>query len=298
MSDRHVRPADDGWTVTKAGATRSSAHTPTQAEAIARAVEIVANDGGGSVVVHGIDGDERTRREVPAHADDVARISGEFATEAAAEGAAVTAKAIGDEAGKTADKVEDEVGTTAKKVRGHAETGARSVGATASAGAEGVAAQAEAAFEGDKSAKAAAKDAATITRTTGKQAGDKIDGYAREVAGETKASAKRTAAVVEQEAGEAADALESATARAARQGDAIDEELTGVADRAGRTIHAYTEAVATPIDRLAAALNPVRITGRIVNVVTVGGLRLVGTATNRGTDRAHQGARRLQDAAK
>lgn len=298
MSDRHVRPTDDGWNVMKPDATRASAHTPTQAEAITRAVEIVANDGGGTVIVHGIDDAERVRRDVPANAEDTDRIGGELATKAAAEGASKTAKAIGKEAGEAGDKIGDDVSTTAKKVRGHAETGAERVGATAAAGAEGVAGQAQAAFDGDKSAKAAAKDAQTIARTTGKQAGEKIDGYSREIAGEAKASAKRTAAVVEEEAEEAADALAGVTARASRQGDRIDEEITGVADRAGRTIHAYTEAVATPLDKLAAALNPVRITGRIVNVVTVGGLRLVGTATSRGTDRAHQGARRLQDAAK
>lgn len=47
MSDRHVVPAESGWQVEKDNAKRPSAKVPTQAEAVKRAVEIVANDGGG-----------------------------------------------------------------------------------------------------------------------------------------------------------------------------------------------------------------------------------------------------------
>lgn len=44
---RHVTPdPDGGWNVTKPGASRSSARTNTQAEAINRAREIVQNAGG------------------------------------------------------------------------------------------------------------------------------------------------------------------------------------------------------------------------------------------------------------
>jgi len=54
---RHVVPgANGGWDVTKPGASRASAHTDTQAQAIDRARGIVTNAGGGEVVIHGRDG--------------------------------------------------------------------------------------------------------------------------------------------------------------------------------------------------------------------------------------------------
>ena len=45
-----------GWDVHAPGASRSSAHTHTQAEAIDRARSIVRNAGGGEVTIHGRDG--------------------------------------------------------------------------------------------------------------------------------------------------------------------------------------------------------------------------------------------------
>ncbi|WP_323792202.1 DUF2188 domain-containing protein [Nocardioides sp.] len=54
---RHVTPGKNGgWDVQKPGASRSSAHTDTQKEAVARAKEIVSNAGGGEVRIHGRDG--------------------------------------------------------------------------------------------------------------------------------------------------------------------------------------------------------------------------------------------------
>jgi hypothetical protein len=54
---RHVVPdKDGGWNVQKPGASRASAHTATQKEAIARAKQIVQNAGGGEVPIHGRDG--------------------------------------------------------------------------------------------------------------------------------------------------------------------------------------------------------------------------------------------------
>ncbi|MEO3939411.1 DUF2188 domain-containing protein (plasmid) [Dermatophilaceae bacterium Soc4.6] len=54
---RHVVPNDQGgWDVEAPGASRASAHTDTQADAIDRAREIVHNAGGGEVVIHGRDG--------------------------------------------------------------------------------------------------------------------------------------------------------------------------------------------------------------------------------------------------
>lgn len=52
-SRRHVVPnPEGGWDVKAPGAKRASSHHPSQADAERRAKEIVANDGGGEVVVH------------------------------------------------------------------------------------------------------------------------------------------------------------------------------------------------------------------------------------------------------
>lgn len=59
-NERHVtRDLDGGWTVVKPGASRSSAHLDTQAEAVDRAREIVHNSGGGEVVIHNRQGQIR-----------------------------------------------------------------------------------------------------------------------------------------------------------------------------------------------------------------------------------------------
>lgn len=63
-ANRNVVPnPDGGWDVTGAGQ-RASAHTDTQAEAIARAKEIVHNAGGGEVSIHGRDGKVRAKDTV------------------------------------------------------------------------------------------------------------------------------------------------------------------------------------------------------------------------------------------
>jgi hypothetical protein len=63
--DRHVVPnPGGGWDVQKPGADRASGHFDTQAEATARAREIVANTGG-DTIVHGKDGKIRARDTSP-----------------------------------------------------------------------------------------------------------------------------------------------------------------------------------------------------------------------------------------
>jgi hypothetical protein len=56
-NERHVAPTGDGnWKVEKPGADRASAIVDTQAQAIDRARDILSNDGGGEIVIHGRDG--------------------------------------------------------------------------------------------------------------------------------------------------------------------------------------------------------------------------------------------------
>ncbi|WP_222117202.1 DUF2188 domain-containing protein [Cellulomonas sp. SLBN-39] len=63
-ANRNVVPSPSGgWDVTGAGQ-RASAHADTQAEAIARAKQIVENAGGGEVSIHGRDGRVRAKDTV------------------------------------------------------------------------------------------------------------------------------------------------------------------------------------------------------------------------------------------
>ena len=64
-NDRHVVPnSDGGWDVRKGDSQRISSHHATQAEAQARAREIVHNAGGGEVIVHGRDGAIRAKKAI------------------------------------------------------------------------------------------------------------------------------------------------------------------------------------------------------------------------------------------
>ncbi|MFD3413685.1 DUF2188 domain-containing protein [Streptomyces cyaneofuscatus] len=69
MSDRpnkrDVSPRNDEWVVTTPGAARASAVAPTQAAAVARAKEILANSGGGELRVRGKNGQVREQNTVP-----------------------------------------------------------------------------------------------------------------------------------------------------------------------------------------------------------------------------------------
>ena len=59
---RIVQHRDDGnWEVRKPGADRASAVTRTQAEGVARAQEILGNDGGGELQIRALDGTIRAQ---------------------------------------------------------------------------------------------------------------------------------------------------------------------------------------------------------------------------------------------
>lgn len=69
-NDRHVVPGKDGgWDVVKEGSTRPSSHHNTQADAISRGREIVANAGGGELNIHGRNGQIRAKDTIP-HGND------------------------------------------------------------------------------------------------------------------------------------------------------------------------------------------------------------------------------------
>jgi hypothetical protein len=59
-NSREVVPTPDGgWDVKKPGSGRASAHLETQAQAVDRARQILRNDGGDELRVHGRDGQIR-----------------------------------------------------------------------------------------------------------------------------------------------------------------------------------------------------------------------------------------------
>lgn len=60
-----VHNPDGGWDVEKPGADRASAHLDTQAKAIDRARQIIGNDGGGELRIHGRDGKIRDSDTIP-----------------------------------------------------------------------------------------------------------------------------------------------------------------------------------------------------------------------------------------
>jgi len=60
-----VHRSDGTWAVEKPGSDRASAVTTTQAEAIARGREILRNDGGGELRIHGLDGQIRSADTIP-----------------------------------------------------------------------------------------------------------------------------------------------------------------------------------------------------------------------------------------
>lgn len=309
MPDRHVQPSAGEWTVTVPGEDEVTARTATEVEAIERAVGIVADHGGGEVVVHGTDGEVVETRHVDAGTTEISRIAAEIAEHAGVEGAIETVEAaLGDrdiqddgetggsrssEPADTAEDVAREASTTAKKVAGHTRTAARRAGATAAAGGSGVGDQVEAVREGDKSVGAAAADAAAIAQTTAGQLADQAEGTAREVTGETRAAGRRAAARVDATAREAGDEVVAGADRAAAVGAELGDEAEDAADRVGHQIHAYTEAAAAPLDHLARTLNPVRVTGRVVGALVSGGLHLAGVGATRGTAAAQEGAHRV-----
>lgn len=65
-TNRHVVPnPKGGWDVRKPGASRASTHHDTQKGALDRARQIVANDGGGEVRIHGRNGQIRDSDTIP-----------------------------------------------------------------------------------------------------------------------------------------------------------------------------------------------------------------------------------------
>jgi hypothetical protein len=59
-----VQQGDGTWSVTKPGGGRASATADTQDKAIRRGTEILRNDGGGELRIHGTDGQVRDQRTV------------------------------------------------------------------------------------------------------------------------------------------------------------------------------------------------------------------------------------------
>src|SRR4051812_8695854 len=122
MPDRHVQPQGEEWTVTVPGDDQVTARTATEVEAVERAVNIVADHGGGEVVVHGGDGEGLETRHVDAGTTEISPPAAEVAENAGVEGGIETVEealgARGDEAsGTSGDEASDTSGDVADEVR-------------------------------------------------------------------------------------------------------------------------------------------------------------------------------------
>jgi hypothetical protein len=241
MSDRHVVPAEDGWLVEKDNARRPSAKTATQAEAVKRAVEIVANDGGGQVVVHGTNGQVRETRTVEAGAEDV---------------------------------------------------GVEATRATVAASAAGFEASAKTISEDVRSALNAGQQAASVAATAGRDVRKQVSRSAQDVVREAQTTADNGLQVVEDSAERAGAAMRSEADRVAKTGRQLEHELDTAAARTARRVRTFTERVARPLDtsaeqvldmlgRVTHTLNPVRVSGRAVELGTSATLRTAGALASR-----------------
>lgn len=293
MSDRHVVPAETGWQVEKADAKRPSAKTPTQAEAVNRAVEIVANDGGGQVVVHGTDGAVRETRTVEAGTEDTAAQAAGTAASAAAKGAKATADKAADAVSDTAGTVATDARSAAKKASTNTRRTAGKSADTAAAATGNAASEAADAVNGRKKAGTAARNIAGTTAGAADKIGDDVAATGRQIAGDTTAAARRARTEVDRTADRTGAALVDGADRAAGIGAGVGSQLEDASHRAGTLIHSFTERAALPLDAAARALNPVRIAGRTAGVVIAGALHVGAVVTGRGTRQAERSVRRL-----
>ncbi|MDP1760005.1 MAG: DUF2188 domain-containing protein [Candidatus Woesebacteria bacterium] len=61
MANQHIVPDDKGWAVHGAGNSKDTVHLNTQLQAIERARQILQNQGGGELVIHGANGKIRAK---------------------------------------------------------------------------------------------------------------------------------------------------------------------------------------------------------------------------------------------
>lgn len=308
MIERHVVSGEKGWHVEKENARRPSATAPTQTAAIARATEIVANNGGGTVVVHAADG----------HVRDTVTVAPDATTSGTGTGGTtdrtVTTRPTDDRAGVVRDSVRAaastaadavaEVGrdtaTTAKQARGHLAATARE---TTDAAAD-VAGDLADVARGDIDPAEALDSATDTVRETTARAADSLARTGRQVRGEVAATARRAADTVTDNGAEVTDSLARGAENAVEAGERAEDRLAAESDRIGRRIHSVTERAAAPLDGVTGlvlrrvewvsrALNPVRVTGRTVGVAVAGGLYLASRVTGRAARTGHRSARAL-----
>lgn len=310
---RHVVSGEKGWHVEKENARRPSATAPTQTAAIARATEIVANNGGGTVVVHAADG----------HVRDTVTVAPDAPTSGTGTGGttedSVTTRPTDERAGAVRDSVRAaastaadavaEVGrdtaTTAKQARGHLAATARETTDADAAAADVAGDLADVAREDIDPAEPLDSATDTVRETTAR-ASDSLARTGRQVRGEVAATARRAADTVTDNGAEVTDSLARGAVNAAAAGERAEDRLAAESDRIGRRIHTVTERAAAPLDGVTGlvlrrvewvsrALNPVRVTGRTVGVAVAGGLYLASRVTGRAARTGHRSARALAD---
>lgn len=73
--DYNVFNTDNGWAIKGQGNSRVSEYVGTQAQAYDRAREIVGNQGGGDISIHGLNGQIREKNTIP-NGNDPRKIRG------------------------------------------------------------------------------------------------------------------------------------------------------------------------------------------------------------------------------
>jgi hypothetical protein len=255
-----VVAADNGWQVEKENARRASATAPTQAEAVERATQIVANSGGGRVIVHATDGKVRHTRAV------------EAATSTTVP-RAVTARAALSRAGIKATKDKE---SSDKATRDSA------VGEPAQ----------PAGHRGERSASPQARTDTTITplaATVSENARYGNGAAVNPVAGEARAGGEHGPEAV-------GDSSQLANTTPRRREEPVGEEVEDLLDAAARRVagrvREITERTARPVDQTteqlfhplnsgARLLNPLRIAGRTVEWTVSVALRTAGALGSR-----------------
>ncbi|WP_264199853.1 DUF2188 domain-containing protein [Pseudonocardia sp. ICBG601] len=285
MADRHVKPVDDGWTVEKEDARRPSARTSTQAEAITRAVEIIANDGGGLLVVHGTDGSVRERRSIEPDADAGTATKAKPPRAATATAVKDTASKAADTTGKAADSIGSDTRTTAKKVAGETGDGVSKAADAVKEGADTVAAEARKVNTNGKAPKNAGKAAARAAKATGEQLAGTAERTGKQVAGEARASAERSAETVKAVADQGAESAVRTADRAARVSARVEDDLDDQGARLARRLYENGERAASQLDdfalRVYKPLNPIRFTSRVAAGAVATAFGVTGAVTAR-----------------
>jgi hypothetical protein len=280
MPDRHVQPHGEEWTVTVPGDDQVTARTATEVEAVERAVTIIAEHGGGDVVVHGEDGEVLETRHVDADTADASRTAAEIAENAGVEGAVETVEAV---------REGGAAGTSTEELAGHTPTAVHEVGGTdqdIDTTDSGEAGRNGSAVAGLRDAtRATLQEAGDTAETVASEAGDTAEDVADEasttakkVSGHTRTAARKAEATAEAAGSGVRDQVD-----AVREGDkgleAAAEDTASIAQTTAGHLAGQAEGTAREV------AGETRAAGRRAAARVDAGARQAGETVASGADR-------------